>query len=914
MTALHDNIEARFPPAGLTENGWGLVNTNKTPMEGGAPEWHRDFEGACRWHEHLVKTGAPINWRGLGFCFGGISNHSVDPATDEWHGNLSVAEAEARGKPAGALYRRPGRIACIDYDHVIDPATGLLRDDLPPERAQEINIFAAVFPTEVSMSGTGLHVVFEKPDGWPSFGKIVKDGREVFSEAGYVIFTGNWWKGAKTLEDPDALAEIKGVALGRLMEIVRQEGNGTEVLPGVGTPAGEVRQTKSPVEPKGFCPIGITPEQFAEWKRRYTAVDICMRNGYRCEGDRLAKPGSKHTAGVMIQEYGEYVYSHHANDPLGDGNHHDAYDCLKILECGGSDGEAAKQILRDLGLGKETPKPAPAPVSAPAPEPKKEPPKSRTLGEIADAIGQRNAEWVVWKNKGEPDEEAYIDLAAWWMIWQDETHMVSDADRKDGVYWFDGLKWRHLAYAKDFRIAMGRALIPHPYVKRISGWDNIARVADLHNLMFYSIADDPSKYIYCADGSRVEVDDEGVHVSRGDPAKEVWLHGIAVSGDDVYRDLASIDFETVCGRFPEFCRMMNVCDAAGQSDRTHLKLMTTMAASVLYSYLVPSLKMPPLDAVFWLYDTNLSRTGKSTHARMLVEAFGDLATRINSRDLMSENARTGNLVGAALAWVDEASDCEIQDTGLFKSLPSGTAMLRKMYCEPVKQTYPVIIVATANGAPRIPPYKVSEALQRRLIPFKYTEQHLPTSSPGCSDEEAYRAIINLGLWGCCRLIRQQKSGGIVRDAWMLKTEIEDVERMLETVAWVRTLESMLETAPGSDISITTLRRSLVAKLADDGRCEAIPLADITSSAPGHLKDYNLPADLQSDRAFRSALKNRILKVARRDDGVPTEYVEYQCATPDLSSRCTRSDRFVLRGVAFRNQRDIVVMDDPQKSF
>jgi hypothetical protein len=78
---------------------------------------------------------------------------------------------------------------------------------------------------------------------------------------------------------------------------------------------------------------------------------------------RFVAPGSSTgLAGVVILE-GEgkqVVYSHHGSDPLGDGKPHDAFDVLRIVECGGDFHKALDQARERLGLpayeAKNTPK------------------------------------------------------------------------------------------------------------------------------------------------------------------------------------------------------------------------------------------------------------------------------------------------------------------------------------------------------------------------------------------------------------------------------------------------------------------------------------------------------------------------------------------------------------------------------
>jgi hypothetical protein len=58
-----------------------------------------------------------------------------------------------------------------------------------------------------------------------------------------------------------------------------------------------------------------------------------IRNGYKQQGKRYLHPNSaSKIAGVRILERGAFSDS---NDALNDGRCHDAFDCYRLLECGG---------------------------------------------------------------------------------------------------------------------------------------------------------------------------------------------------------------------------------------------------------------------------------------------------------------------------------------------------------------------------------------------------------------------------------------------------------------------------------------------------------------------------------------------------------------------------------------------------
>lgn len=78
----------------------------------------------------------------------------------------------------------------------------------------------------------------------------------------------------------------------------------------------------------------------AEFSQSWGVAEILTRNGYKPKGrDRLIRPGSESKApGVAImrncKDGIERVFSH-GGDCLNDGYAHDAFDCFRLLECGG---------------------------------------------------------------------------------------------------------------------------------------------------------------------------------------------------------------------------------------------------------------------------------------------------------------------------------------------------------------------------------------------------------------------------------------------------------------------------------------------------------------------------------------------------------------------------------------------------
>ena len=114
------------------------------------------------------------------------------------------------------------------------------------------------------------------------------------------------------------------------------------------TPAPEPeRPTAAPVR------ASDEPSLIALYNLMVPPARILERNGYRPargERGRWVCPGSTTgTPGVVLLDDGR-VYSHHASDPLGDGHAHDAFDVLRVLECGGDFRAAIRAARIELGL------------------------------------------------------------------------------------------------------------------------------------------------------------------------------------------------------------------------------------------------------------------------------------------------------------------------------------------------------------------------------------------------------------------------------------------------------------------------------------------------------------------------------------------------------------------------------------
>jgi len=91
-----------------------------------------------------------------------------------------------------------------------------------------------------------------------------------------------------------------------------------------------------------------TPQ--VQYNLKVDVVDVLVRNGYKKDGGRLINPGSTSgIPGVSVSKDGK-AYSHNSSDILSDGLAHDAFDCMRILECNGDWGEAYRRAENELGI------------------------------------------------------------------------------------------------------------------------------------------------------------------------------------------------------------------------------------------------------------------------------------------------------------------------------------------------------------------------------------------------------------------------------------------------------------------------------------------------------------------------------------------------------------------------------------
>lgn len=95
-----------------------------------------------------------------------------------------------------------------------------------------------------------------------------------------------------------------------------------------------------PTEPPPLKPLATpntaTKSPILAFNETYTVHKVLIRNGYKraTNGKYLSPKSSTKEAGVIVLEDDKHIISYH-NDVLNDGKSHDAFDCYRLLECGG---------------------------------------------------------------------------------------------------------------------------------------------------------------------------------------------------------------------------------------------------------------------------------------------------------------------------------------------------------------------------------------------------------------------------------------------------------------------------------------------------------------------------------------------------------------------------------------------------
>ena len=92
--------------------------------------------------------------------------------------------------------------------------------------------------------------------------------------------------------------------------------------------------------------VNLSANPIEAFNASFSVHDVLIRNGYKQQGKRYLHPNSaSKIAGVRILDTGR-AYSD-SSDSLNDGKSHDAFDCYRLLECGG-DMKAALNWNREL--------------------------------------------------------------------------------------------------------------------------------------------------------------------------------------------------------------------------------------------------------------------------------------------------------------------------------------------------------------------------------------------------------------------------------------------------------------------------------------------------------------------------------------------------------------------------------------
>lgn len=103
----------------------------------------------------------------------------------------------------------------------------------------------------------------------------------------------------------------------------------------------QAQPTIAPRKPQQGEQLEGWRDPIQEFNQSFRVAEVLLRNGYRQKGrDRFIRPGSESQApGVFIlrncADGVERAFSH-GGDVLNDGYAHDAFDCYRLLDCGGA--------------------------------------------------------------------------------------------------------------------------------------------------------------------------------------------------------------------------------------------------------------------------------------------------------------------------------------------------------------------------------------------------------------------------------------------------------------------------------------------------------------------------------------------------------------------------------------------------
>ena len=556
-------------------------------------------------------------------------------------------------------------------------------------------------------------------------------------------------------------------------------------------------------------------------------------------------------------------------------------------------------------------------------------PRARTLESIANEIAFC---WKSWVHEKPIDlkksdviefvEERVVDNKQWSKLWQDRTHVVKDAETKGGAYWYNGVEWKNDPYGEGIKTAMKHAIHEAEELieKQVGSSVKLIRPPNLFDLgeiagrrkknTSYNRQKPCGEGLICSDGTRVFITPNGeIQMKKVNPAEDIWFSTLPIPSTKILEGLEEYsEWQKVAEKFPNWYNAIKACDdAAGAGRHEHAAFIASIASAVVYS---THPKNESLDIIFWGWDNQVGRTGKTTHCNLVFKAFGNAATTVSWADIIGEHSHTGDLSNIYLGYSDEATDGIIKKTDYLKSIVSGTAMHRPLYHDPMAIGHPVVLMCTANHPPKIAPIVNKEPVRRRFVCLEWTKQFQGSSAFPCSEEEAMTAILNLGLYGARECIRALHSGGVARDALPYRFDPEEMKMLSRFVAWADVLSEMVEPSPANRISLTRLRLTLIKELSARG---AIPVIDETVIATGKItKKYLLSCpDLRSDRIFHDVIHGRELKIVDEYGHVKGSY-QVNVGWADKDDERKEMGQYVVIGCRLINPTQLIPMPSTQE--
>lgn len=322
--------------------------------------------------------------------------------------------------------------------------------------------------------------------------------------------------------------------------------------------------------------------------------------------------------------------------------------------------------------------------------------------------------------------------------------------------------------------------------------------------------------LHCADGTTIVINEDDIHIQSTDLDKEFFWSALDCSSEDIIPNLSSIQtLKEVIQHFPKFRESLEMCELpenvedalsldptirqmyAGVGDKT--RLISTIVGIIVY---YTQRNARPLDAWYYVYDSNKGGTGKTTHLqRNIQKFFKDYVANVDWDTFTGERTENADMLGKVAVFCDEAGTGEVKAIERMKSRSSGQWSLKVLYSNTVQMTNPLLLVNNANHPPVIAPQVAkSGALTDRLqICEFYTKLRDSGKNIPCSYDEYAKAVLNIGCWVAYQIFQHD---GNTKKILPYYQPPEEVEGSVEFVDWLRYLSNTYIYSEGQKEKLT----------------------------------------------------------------------------------------------------------------